>query len=278
MPSTDGTNGVSGQQHILPTLSSNLVGKTAIVTGSSRGIGAGIALELGRRGANVVVNYSSEKSQGPASQVVKAIEATKLGPRAVAVQASVAVAADQQKLVEAALKLSPSQQIDMLVHNAGHGDDRYLVDLDEAFYNEQMDINLKAPVFLTQAALPHIPRGGRIVIISSVSARMGVPQQSIYAASKAGTEALARVWASELGQSRGITVNCVNPGPVATDMYYASSQEFIDELQPMINTTPAEARIGEVADIVPLVSFLCSEESRWVTGSVVSASGGLLLF
>lgn len=123
-----------------------------------------------------------------------------------------------------------------------------------------------------------MPRGGRIVLISSCSARMGVAQQTVYAASKASTEAFARVWATELGQSKGITVNCVNPGPVATDMYYASSQEFIDDLKPLIDSTPAEARIGEVRDIAPIVGFLCSEESRWVTGSVVSSSGGLLLF
>ncbi|KAK0653803.1 L-xylulose reductase [Lasiodiplodia hormozganensis] len=218
-----------------------------------RGIGAGIALDLGRRGADVVVNYTSEKSGAAAESIVQAIESMKLGARALAVRADVAVAADRQRLVDAALTLSPSKHIDMLVHNAGNGDDRYLVDLDEDFFDMQMDLNLKAPVFLTQIALPHMPRGGRIVIISSVSARMGVPQQSIYAASKVGTEALARVWATELGQSRGITVNCVNPGPVATDMYYASSQEFIDALKPLIDSTPAEARMGEVADIVPLV-------------------------
>lgn len=107
---------------------------------------------------------------------------------------------------------------------------------------------------------------------------MGVPQQTVYAATKAANEAFARVWSTELGQSKGITVNCVNPGPVATDMYYASSQEFIDSLKPMIDSTPAEARIGEVRDIAPIVGFLCSEESRWVTGSVVSSSGGLLFF
>lgn len=98
-----------------------------------------------------------------------------------------------------------------------------------------------------------MPRGGRIIIISSVSARMGVPQQTVYAASKAATEALARVWATELGQSKGLTVNCVNPGPVATDMYYASDQDFIDALKPMIDSTPAEARVGETTDIAPIV-------------------------
>lgn len=121
-----------------------------------------------------------------------------------------------------------------------------------------------------------MPHGGRIIIISSVSARMGVPQQTIYAATKAANEAMARVWSTELGQSRGVTVNTVNPGPVATDGYYESDQDFIDSLKPMIETTPAAARIGEVEDIAPVVRFLASEESRWVTGQALSVSGGLL--
>lgn len=84
---------------------------------------------------------------------------------------------------------------------------------------------------------------------------MGVPQQSVYAASKAGTEALARVWATELGQSRGITVNCVNPGPVSTEMFRASAPEFIEALKPLVESTPAEARMGETSDIAPLVRY-----------------------
>jgi NAD(P)-dependent dehydrogenase (short-subunit alcohol dehydrogenase family) len=107
---------------------------------------------------------------------------------------------------------------------------------------------------------------------------MGVAQQTVYAASKAANEAFSRVWATELGQSHGITVNCVNPGPVATDMYYASTQEFLNDLKPLVDATPAEARVGEVKDIAPIVGFLCSEESRWITGSTVSACGGLLFF
>ncbi|KAI1618036.1 putative short-chain dehydrogenase [Exophiala viscosa] len=278
---TSTTNGNTNGHTTMPTTESprplNLTGKTAIVTGSARGIGAGIALELGSRGANIVVNFTSESSRSNAEKIVSKIESLATGAKAVTVHASVVDKVGQQALIDAALKLG-SGHIDILVHNAGNGDDRYLTDITEEFYDMQMDINLKAPIFLTQLALPHIPRGGRVIIVSSVSARMGVPQQTVYAASKAATEALARVWATELGQSRGITVNCVNPGPVATDMYYASDQSFIDALKPMIDSTPAEARIGEVRDIAPLVGFLASEESRWVTGSVVSASGGLLFF
>ncbi|KAK6837546.1 hypothetical protein RU639_001636 [Aspergillus parasiticus] len=270
------SNGQSSRQ--VPSLSSNLIGKTAIVTGSSRGIGAGIALELGRRGAAVIITYTSEKSLPSAGSVSRAIEETGSGGKGLLVQADITSATDRQTLIDAAVEASPNKSIDILVHNAGNGDDCYLKDISEEFFETLVNVNLKAPVFLTQAAVPHMPRGGRIVLITSAAARMGVAETTVYAANKAGLEAFARVWATELGQSHGITVNCVSPGPVATDQFHNSSPEFKQALQPMIESTPAEARMGEVEDIVPLVSFLCSEESRWVTGSVLSGTGGLLLF
>ncbi|PIA93866.1 Short-chain type dehydrogenase/reductase [Cercospora beticola] len=271
-----GTGANGSQPTVSPSFAANLKGKTGIVTGSARGIGAGIAIELGRRGASVVVNYTSATSEAKAAAVVAEIQ--KAGSKAVAVQGSVVHAADRSKLVDAALALSSTAHIDLLVHNAANGDDRLLANVDEAFFDELVSVNLRGPLFLTQAVVPHMARGGRIVLISSAAARMGVAETTVYAATKAGNEAFARVWATELGQSQGITVNCVNPGPIATDGYYSSTPEFIDSMQPMIESTPAEARVGEVRDIAPLVSFLCSEESRWVTGSVVSGSGGLLIF
>lgn len=219
------------------------------------------------------------------------------GARALAIQANIVATEDQKKLVEAALELSGNRTINILVHNAGNGDDCFLPDVTEDFYEMQTDLNVKgmrclidfefddtdsaartAPIFLTQKVIPYMPRGGRIILISSCSARMGVAQQTVYAATKASNESFARVWATELGQSKGITVNCVNPGPVATDGYFSSTQEFLDDLKPLIDTTPAEARVGEVRDIAPIVGFLASEESRWVTGSTISACGGLLFF
>lgn len=105
---------------------------------------------------------------------------------------------------------------------------------------------------------------------------MGIPQQTVYAATKAANESFARVWATELGKEYGVTVNAVNPGPVATDQWYQSDERFLKEMQPLIDSTPAAARVGEVDDIAPLVAFLCSEDARWTTGNVLSASGGLL--
>ena len=92
------------------------------------------------------------------------------------------------------------------------------------------------------------------MIISSVSSRAGVPQQTVYAASKAAVEGMARVWATELGTKYGVTINCVAPGPIATEMYWASDQDFLDSMEPLINTTPAAHRIGEVNDVVPIVA------------------------
>ncbi|KAE8389398.1 hypothetical protein BDV23DRAFT_157212 [Aspergillus alliaceus] len=262
----------------LPSLSPNLIGKVAIVTGSSKGIGAGIAIELGRRGATVIITYTSEKSHGGAITVSRAIEETESGGKGIIVQANITSAVDREALIDAAVQASPNKAIDILIHNAGNGDDAYLKDISEEFFEQLVGVNLKAPIFLTQAAVPHMPRGGRVVLITSAAARMGVAQTTVYAAGKAGMESLARVWATELGQSHGITVNCVSPGPIATEQFHNSAPEFKEALQPMIESTPAEARMGEVEDIAPLVSFLCSEESRWLTGSVLSGTGGSLLF
>lgn len=112
------------------------------------------------------------------------------------------------------------------------------------------------PIFLTKLTLPHIARGGRIVLISSVSARMGMPQQTVYAATKAALEGICKVWATELGKKYDITVNCVSPGPVATDMWTECEPDVVAALQPSIDATPAAARVGEVSDIVPIVSYV----------------------
>lgn len=189
-------------------------------------------MDLAKRGANVVVNYTSTRGEAAAAQLAKEIEPS--GSKVAVVQANMAAYEDLKKLADAALAISETGKIDILVHNAGTGDDCYLEDMTEAFYQAQTDVNLKgspemyesilvtnnlpAPIFLTQLVLPHIARGGRIVLISSVSARMGMPQQTVYAATKAALEGVCKVWATELGKKYGITVNCVSPGPVATDM------------------------------------------------------------
>ncbi|OQE18690.1 hypothetical protein PENSTE_c017G03972 [Penicillium steckii] len=251
----------------------SLKGKTAIVTGSSRGIGAGIAVQLAKRGANVVVNYVSEGSKARAQEVVD--EITKIGTKAILCHASVMKLEEIPRLVEAALKISETGKIEIIVHNAALGLEANLVDTSLDLYTTHFDCNVRGPIFLTKEALPHLPRGGRIVFISSAAARLGVAGHTVYGPTKAANEALVRVWAKELGHSHGITVNCVNPGPVATDQWLQSDPQFIKDMQPMIDETPAAPRVGEVDDIAPLVAFLCSEDAKWTTGSCLSANGGL---
>ncbi|QKX57863.1 uncharacterized protein TRUGW13939_04983 [Talaromyces rugulosus] len=251
----------------------DLTGKTAIVTGASRGIGAAIAIQLGQRGANVVVNYTNDKSERKATEVVNKIEAA--GSRATLCQASVANVNDIPKIVDAALRLSQTGKIDILIHNAALGVDANLEDVTQELFQTHFDTNVKGPIFLTKAVIRHISRGGRVVFVSSAAARLGVAGQTVYGATKAANESCARVWAKELGQSHGITVNCVNPGPVATDQWQESDEQFRQDMQPLIESTPAAARIAEVDDIAPLVAFLCSEDARWTTGSVLCANGGL---
>ncbi|KAF4308535.1 hypothetical protein GTA08_BOTSDO03653 [Botryosphaeria dothidea] len=251
----------------------DLSGKTAIVTGASRGIGAGIAVLLGKRGANVVVNYVSEGSRERVEKVAKEIESN--GTKAIISQADVSKLDEIPRLVDSALQISQTGKIEILIHNAAQGNEANLVDTAEDFYNRHFDTNVKGPIFLTKASEPYLPKGGRIVFISSAGARLGVGGQTVYAATKAANEALVRVWAKELGQSHGITVNAVNPGPVATDQWFQSDERFLKDMQPLIDSTPAAARVGEVEDIAPLVAFLCSNDARWTTGSVLSANGGL---
>ncbi|OJJ53890.1 hypothetical protein ASPSYDRAFT_187037 [Aspergillus sydowii CBS 593.65] len=251
----------------------DLSGKTAIVTGSSRGIGAGTAVQLAKRGANVVVSYTSANSRGRAEKVVNDIQAT--GHKAILCQADLTKLPELKKLIDSALQISETGKIEILVHNAALGVDANLDQVTEEIYTTHFDTNVKAPIFLTQAVVPHIPQGGRIVFVSSAAARLGVAGQTVYGATKAANESLARVWAKELGQSHGITVNCVNPGPVATDQWAESDDQFRDDMQPLIESTPAAARIAEVDDIAPLVAFLCTDDARWTTGSVLSANGGL---
>ncbi|KAI1610498.1 hypothetical protein EDD36DRAFT_467560 [Exophiala viscosa] len=248
--------------------------KTAIVTGS--GLGAEIAVTLAKRGANVVVNYVSEGSKKRAEEVVNQIN--NLGREAVIVQASVSDIDQIQPIVDAALKLSKNGKIDILVHNAAQGLEANLIDTTVDFYNQHFDCNVRGPILLTKAALPHIPRGGRIVFISSAAARLGVGGQTVYAATKAANEALCRTWAKELGHTYGVTVNNVNPGPIATDQWFNSDEQFLKDMQPLIDSTPAAPRVGEVSDVAPLVAFLCTDDARWVTGSSLSASGGLIQF
>ncbi|KAF2804885.1 short chain oxidoreductase/dehydrogenase [Mytilinidion resinicola] len=247
----------------------SLHNKTAIITGGSRGIGAGIAIELARLGANILLTYISSAQK--ASEIVSQI--TSSGGAAIAVQADCMDPASPQKIVSAATAAFGAR-IDIVVNNAGAGDELYLADCTLEHFDKVFYTNVRFPMFLVKECLPYLPRGGRVVNVSSVCARQGWPMQTAYSASKACMESFAKTWAAELGHTYGITVNAVNPGPVATDMWNATPVDAVPGMQNYIDITPAAPRVGEVDDVVQVVAFLCEERSRWVTGSTVCANGG----
>lgn len=179
-------------------------------------------------------------------------------------------------LLRATLEAFKVNHIDILVNNAGLGQNTPLEDITVEEYEKLMAVNVRAVIFMTQAAIKHINRGGRIVNLSSISARGGYATQSVYAATKAAVEGLTRVWATELGQKYGVTVNAVNPGPVDTDMYRAAGEVHLKRMEEQNKKVPAAPRCGTPEDIADIVLFLTEERSRWVTGDIICANGGML--
>ncbi len=248
----------------------SLAGKTALVTGASRGIGRAIALALGRRGAHVAVHYNA--AAGAASEVVGQIEAA--GGRAWALQADLADPQAAARLADetrAALReRTGSDGLDILVNNAGVGLRARLPEVTPQDFDRVLQVNLKTPFFLIQHCLPFLRDGGRIVNVSSMGTRAAYPEMSVYAPAKAGLEALTLLLASDLG-ARGITVNAVLPGATATDL---NARARDPELSRAIAQTIALGRVGQPEDIADIVAFLASHEGRWVTGQRIDATGG----
>jgi 3-oxoacyl-[acyl-carrier protein] reductase len=240
-----------------------LKNKVAIVTGGSRGIGRSIAEALAREGAAVAVNYLSNPTA--AAQVVEGIRAG--GGEAVAVRADISIAgAAEAVFAQAQASLG---RVDILVCNAGVASVMPLVAIQEADYERIYGVNVRSLVFLLRVAAQSLNDHGRIVTISSTIAAFPREGVALYASSKAAIRALTEVAAIELGP-RGITANCVLPGMIETDMIAglpATHRKAVAESSPF-------GRIGMPEDVTGLVTFLASEESRWITGQSILASGG----
>jgi 3-oxoacyl-[acyl-carrier protein] reductase len=243
-----------------------LEGKTALVTGASRGIGRAIALELARQGADVAVNYA--RSAEAATQVVAEIEA--LGRRAVALPADVGDFAQAAALVEATV--NALGRLDILINNAGIVRDTLLLRMQEADWDEVLRVNLKGAFNTGKAAarLMARQRAGRIINVSSISGLMGQVGQANYSASKAGLIGLTKSMARELA-GRGITVNVVAPGFVSTDMTAALDEALRGKMQTLIPL----GRFGAVEDVACAVAFLASDAAAYITGVVLPVDGGL---
>jgi NAD(P)-dependent dehydrogenase (short-subunit alcohol dehydrogenase family) len=240
--------------------------KTALVTGASKGIGKGIALELARRGCNIVVNYNSD-AEG-AKQTAAEIE--KLGRQAITVQASVGRGDEVQAMFEEALSKFP--RLSILVNNAGVQTWKPLLDLEEAEWDHVLDTNLKGNFLCTQRAARHMKDhgGGRIISIGSGCNKVAFPNLVSYTASKGGIEMFTKVAAAELGRY-GITVNCVAPGAIEIERTQAESPDYAGAWGPL---TPMQ-RVGAPQDVATAVAFLASDEAEFITGQTLYVDGGL---
>ncbi|MEU7423427.1 SDR family oxidoreductase [Streptomyces sp. NPDC040750] len=248
-------------------------GRTALVTGGSRGIGRAISRRLAREGALVAVHYGHD--QEAAERTVKEIEAD--GGRAFAVHAELGVPDDAGTLwaaFDAALAGQDAEPgLDILVNNAGVTLPRRIADVTEADYDRAFAVNTKAPFFIVQRALDRLRDGGRIVNVSSVATRVAFPPIIAYTMTKAALDYLTLTLAQELGP-RGITVNSVAPGYTETEI---NPTLAVPEIRQRYADASVFGRLGAPADIADVVSFVASEEARWVTGQWIDASGGVHL-
>jgi len=246
---------------------SKLKDKVAVVTGASKGIGAAIAKALAAEGASVVVNYAS--SQAGADAVVAAITAA--GGKAVAVGGDVSKAADAQGIIEAAIK--NYGRLDILVNNSGVYEFAPIEAITEDQFHKIFNINVLGVILTTQAAVKHLREGASIINIGSGASRITPPNSAVYSGTKGAVDAITGVLAKELGP-RKIRVNSINPGYVVTEGVHAAGFVGSDFASAFVAQTPL-GRAGEVDDIASIATFLASEDSKWVTGELLIASGGL---
>ena len=245
-----------------------LTGKVAVVTGASKGIGAGIAKALGAAGASVVVNYATD--QAGADRTV--VEITQAGGKAVAVQASVANAAEIDKLFTETQKAFG--KIDILVNNAGVYAFSPLEAVTEQEINRLFTTNVTGLLLTTKAAVPLFPaEGGSVINIGSVVSELTPPFSSVYTGTKGAVDAITRVLAKELGPKK-IRVNAVNPGFTRTEGTETQGIADSDFETNAVAQTPL-GRSGKPDDIADVVTFIASDDARWVTGSLLQAGGGL---
>ena len=242
------------------------MGRVAIVTGASRGIGAAIAERLAGDGFAVLVNYAGNAAAAEA--MVRGIE--ERGGHALAVQGDVAEPAAVRHLFDEAERAFGG--VDVLVNNAGIMTLATIAEAEDAAFDRQIAVNLKGSFNTMREAASRLRAGGRIINFSSSVVGLLQPTYGVYAATKAAVEAMTAVLAKEL-RGRSITVNAVAPGPTATDLFLKGKPpELVDRLAKM---APLE-RLGEPADIAAVVSFLAGPDGAWVNGQVLRANGGII--
>ncbi|HZO54158.1 MAG TPA: glucose 1-dehydrogenase [Bryobacteraceae bacterium] len=245
-----------------------LKNKVAVVTGASKGIGAGIAKGLAAEGATVVVNYASSKAD--ADRVVSQI--VEKGGKAVAIQGDVANAQDVQRIFAETTK--KFGRLDVLVNNAGVYQFAALDEITEEHFHRHFNTNVLGLLLATQEAAKRFgPEGGSIINIGSTASQLTPPTTAVYTATKGAVDAITHVLAKELGP-RKIRVNSINPGVVETEGTHTAGVIGSDFQKHFESQTPL-GRIAQPADIAPIAVFLASQDSGWLTGETLLASGGL---
>ena len=252
----------------MPPPTRSLEGKVALVTGAGKGIGAGIAHELGARGAKVAINYNS--SATPAQTLAQEIQAA--GSDALALQADISQPEEIEKLFQAVLR--HYGHLDLVVSNSGIEHFAPLESVQPADFDRVFNLNTRGQFFVGQAAYRHLSDNGRLILMSSISARNAIKQHAVYAGSKCAVEAFARCFASEFG-ARGITVNSISPGGVKTDMVADVGHKYIPgadaswtlgDIEDFVTKRTPMARMAVPLDIARVVVFLASEDGGWMSG------------
>jgi NAD(P)-dependent dehydrogenase (short-subunit alcohol dehydrogenase family) len=248
----------------------SLRGKTALVTGASRGIGRAVALKLAGEGALVAVHYG--RGQSEADAVVRAI--VEAGGDAFAIGADLMLATSAVDLfagldAEFTARMG-GRDLDILVNNAGIGPRAVIEDVSDETLDAVVQVNLKAPFRIIQQASPRLHEGGRIINVSSMATQNAFPQLAAYVAAKAGLESLTLSLAQHFG-ARGITVNAVLPGATETDMNPGFANP---EIAARVAAATALGRMGRPDDIADVIAFLASDGARWITGQRIQVSGG----
>lgn len=243
----------------------NLKGKTAIVTGASRGIGAAIAIKLATAGANIVVNYNGSKSHAEAvAQQIKS-----LNGQVIIVQADVSKPKDAARLFDESI--SHFGKVDIVVNNAGVMKNNLLQNATEEEFDQHFDINVKGVFNMLKEAATKLAEQGSILNFSSSTTKLMMPTYGLYSASKAAVEQMSRVFAKEIGK-KGINVNSILPGTTNTELF--TNGKTPEQIAFLASLT-AFNRIGEPEDIANTVLFLVSDSAKWITGQNIAPNGGL---
>lgn len=245
-------------------MSAPLAGKIALITGATKGIGRSTAKHLIGLGAKVVVSYGGDAAGAEA--FVKEFGAD----HATAIKADGGSLEGADMLVKATVE--KHQKIDILIPNAGRLPMTDIEHVDEANYNKTFDLNVKGPMFLIQKTIPHMPEGGRIILVSTTQnfASTVSPPYFLYCATKGAVDQMTRCLAKDLAK-KGITVNAVAPGPTGTDLFFEGKNEGV--LKMIASLNPFN-RIGEPDEVAGAFALLCTREARWINGQIIKVNGG----